>query len=83
MNRRQFNRSVGLFAAAVGLGGTSALAASAAKRPEVAITLDDFLLFDTPTLSAEARNRAILDALAGQKIKAAMFVTGKHVDDEK
>ena len=82
MNRREFTRSVGLFAAAVGLGGTSALA-SAAGRPEVAVTLDDFALFDTPVLSAEARNRAILDALAKQKIKAAMFVTGKNVDDEK
>ena len=81
MNRREFTRSVGLFAAAVGLGGGSALASSAAKRPEVAITLDDFALFDTPVLTAEARNRAILDALAGQKIKAAMFVTGKNVDD--
>lgn len=83
MNRREFTRSVGLFAAAVGLGGTSALASSVAKRPEVAITMDDFALFDTPVLSAEARNRAILDALAEQKIKAAMFVTGKNVDDEK
>ena len=83
MNRREFTRSVGLFAAAVGLGGTSALAASAARRPEVAVTLDDFALFDTPLLTAEARNRAILDALAKEKIKAAMFVTGKNVDDEK
>jgi hypothetical protein len=84
MNRREFTRSVGLFAAAVGLGGGApALAAPAAKRPEVAVTLDDFALFDTPLLSAEARNRAILDALAKQKIKAAMFVTGKNVDDEK
>ncbi len=82
MNRREFTRNAGLFAAAIGLGGTSAIA-SAGKRPEVAITMDDFILFDTPTLSGEARNRAILDALAGQKIKAAMFVTGKHVDDEK
>jgi peptidoglycan-N-acetylglucosamine deacetylase len=82
MNRREFSRGVGLFAAAVGLSGTSALA-SAAKRPEVAVTMDDFVLFDTPRLSAEARNRAILDALDARKVKAAVFVTGRYVDDEK
>ncbi len=82
MNRRQFTKNAGLFAAAIGVSGTSALA-SAAKQPEVAVTLDDFVVFDTPTLSAATRNRAILDALDAHKIKAAMFVTGKNVDTEK
>ncbi len=82
MNRREFTRNFGILVAAAGVCKTPALA-FAARQPEVAITLDDFALFDTPVLSAEARNRAILDALDGQKLKAAMFVTGKHVDNER
>ncbi|MCA1634013.1 MAG: polysaccharide deacetylase family protein [Acidobacteria bacterium] len=82
MKRRQFTKNVGLCAAALGMGRASALA-SAGKQSEVAVTLDDFVLFDTPALSAAARNRAILDALDGHKLKAAMFVAGKNVDNEK
>jgi peptidoglycan/xylan/chitin deacetylase (PgdA/CDA1 family) len=48
-------------------------------RPQVAITMDDFNLFDTPALSAEARNSAILDALGRRGLQAAAFVTVKYV----
>jgi peptidoglycan/xylan/chitin deacetylase (PgdA/CDA1 family) len=82
MNRREFARNFGILVAGIGMGGSSALA-SAGQRTEVAITLDDFVVFDTPVLSGDARNRAILDALNAHKIKAAMFVTGKNVDNEK
>jgi hypothetical protein len=50
--------------------------------PQVAITLDDFIWFDAPRLTAEERNRGLLDALRTHRIKAAMFVTGRFVDNE-
>lgn len=75
MNRRQFVKGLGASAAALGL-----FPASAAERPQVAVTLDDFHLFDTPALTAEARNEAILDALARRRLRAAMFVTARNVE---
>jgi len=53
------------------------------KQSEIAITLDDFHVYDVPTLTGAARNQAILDALDKYNIKAGMFVKGKNVDDEK
>nr|AIA13620.1 Polysaccharide deacetylase [uncultured bacterium] len=47
----------------------------------MAITMDDFNWFDTPRLTAEDRNRAILDALRVNRVKAAIFVCGKFVDN--
>ena len=44
------------------------------------ITIDDFNIYDTPTLSGAARNQAILAALDKRKLKAAAFVAGKFVD---
>ena len=82
MNRRQFSKNVGMFIVALGVGKATSLSAPGKNR-EIAITLDDFRLFDTPTLSAAARNQAILDALDKFKLKAGMFVSGKHVDNEK
>jgi peptidoglycan/xylan/chitin deacetylase (PgdA/CDA1 family) len=84
MKRRAFIKSVGLGVAALGLS-TSApyfpdVAASAAS-PQVAITLDDFNWFDVPRMSAEERNRALLEALRNHGVKAAMFVCGKFVDN--
>jgi hypothetical protein len=51
------------------------------EPPQMAITLDDFNWFDAPRLTAEERNRALLDALRAHRIKAAMFVCGKFVDN--
>jgi peptidoglycan/xylan/chitin deacetylase (PgdA/CDA1 family) len=82
MNRRQFAGNLGLFIAATGMGKARALA-SLAPRPQVAITIDDFNVFDTPQLSGAARNQMILDALKGHSLKAAVFVNGKYVDNEK
>ncbi|HEY0408322.1 MAG TPA: polysaccharide deacetylase family protein [Pyrinomonadaceae bacterium] len=81
MNRRQFVGTLGLGIIALGLDGPAF--SSPTDSPQVAITLDDFNWFDTPKLSAEARNRALLDALRAHSTQAAMFVCGKFVDNEK
>lgn len=82
MNRRQFAKNIGMCVVALGMGKATSFS-SANKQPEIAITLDDFNVFDTPTLSGAARNQAILDALGKYNLKAGMFVSGKHVDNEK
>lgn len=88
MHRRGFIKTFGLGLAALGMsrramGSFPIATASASSPPQVAITLDDFNWFDVPRLSAEERNRALLDALRKYSIKAAMFVCGKFVDNEK
>lgn len=82
MDRRKFAKNIGMFVVALGMGKATSFS-SADKQPEIAITLDDFNIDDTPTLSGAARNQAILDALDRYKIKAGMFVKGRNVDDEK
>src|SRR5687767_540325 len=81
MNRRQFTRQIGIYIAALGMGKAISYS-TPKKQPEIAITLDDFLVFDTPTMSGAARNQAILDHLGKYNLKAGMFVSGKHVDKE-
>ena len=61
MNRREFVSTLGLGVIALGLNPS--VLASPGQPPQVAITLDDFNWFDTPKMTAEARNRALLDAL--------------------
>lgn len=79
MHRRHFVKGLG--ACAVGLGACGVGSATrAAKRPQVAVTMDDFYLSDSPALSAEARNDAILDALGRYKLQAALFVTARNVE---
>jgi peptidoglycan-N-acetylglucosamine deacetylase len=82
MNRRQFVKGIGLSLAALGICETTIVSAAAGK-PQVSITMDDFNVFDIPQLSGAARNQAILDALRQFNLRAAMFVAGKFVDDEK
>ncbi len=79
MNRRQFINSLACGAVAIGAGRKAAPAA----RPAVSITMDDFALGETPKLTALERNRRTLDALREHSnLKAALFVTGKHIDSE-
>ena len=60
--------------------GSSKLA-STERRPEVAITIDDFEVnADTPLLDPDARNAAILATLRQARLHAAAFVAGKRVD---
>jgi len=81
LNRRQFTRNISLGIAALGLSRITSFS-SPNKQPQVAITMDDFDVYDTPTLSGMARNRAILAALNQHNLKASIFVTGKYVDNE-
>nr|AIA12588.1 Polysaccharide deacetylase [uncultured bacterium]AIA12594.1 Polysaccharide deacetylase [uncultured bacterium] len=81
MNRRQFAKTLGI--GVLGLGaGRVALPCLKAQPPQVAITMDDFNWFDVPRLSAEERNRGLLAALLSHRVKAAMFVAGRFVDNE-
>ncbi|HEX8142964.1 MAG TPA: polysaccharide deacetylase family protein [Pyrinomonadaceae bacterium] len=82
MNRREFARALG--AGLVALKLSDNISASGDQSPQVAITMDDFRWADTPRLSAQERNRALLSTLrAHGDLKIALFVTGKYVDNEK
>ena len=80
MNRRQFAKALGV--AALGLGMHKVALPCSGSPPQVAITLDDFNWFDVPRLTAEERNRRLLDALLTHRVKAAIFVAGRFVDNE-
>lgn len=80
MNRRQFGKGLAAALSLCGAGGTSFFARPSTKRPQVAVTIDDFRLFDAPRLAPAPRNRAMLDALRAHKVRAAVFVSGKNVE---
>ena len=80
MDRRFFAKNIAM--AAVALGACSnASSATPDRRPQVAITIDDFIVDDTPRLSGADRNRAMLDALRRRRLRAAVFVNGRYVED--
>jgi peptidoglycan/xylan/chitin deacetylase (PgdA/CDA1 family) len=82
VNRRQFTRTLGLGTLALALGRLTPSAERSA--PQVAITIDDFGWADAPKLTAFERNLSMLAALREQSnLKAAVFVAGKRVDNEK
>ena len=81
MNRRDFIAGLAGNAFVLNLAGRGI--SLAAQTPQVAITMDDPSTNETPRLSAEERNRAILGALrAHSNLKAALFVCGKRVANE-
>jgi peptidoglycan/xylan/chitin deacetylase (PgdA/CDA1 family) len=81
MNRRQFNRALGLGIVALGLD--RAVLPSAGKAPQIAITIDDFNLFGASESVAAQRNRALLNALRSHSnLKAAAFPVGKNLETE-
>jgi peptidoglycan/xylan/chitin deacetylase (PgdA/CDA1 family) len=80
MNRREFTRTLGLAAAAFSLPRIGR--ASTAPR-QFAITMDDFAWHNAVHLTAEDRNRAILDVLSAQRAKAALFVVGENAEEER
>jgi peptidoglycan/xylan/chitin deacetylase (PgdA/CDA1 family) len=67
-----------------GLGmAAAAVAAAKATPPQLAITIDDFQWKQIPQDGAEQANRRLLDTLARHaSLKAAIFVCGRHVDNE-
>lgn len=78
MNRRDFFTALAATCVLAPLD-----ARGAAPTRTLAITLDDpDTTNNTPLLSIEARNAAILSALAAHKLHAALFVCGKRVDSE-
>ncbi len=52
-----------------------------AHASEVAITIDDPTVAQTPLYSPEKRNQLILESLRTEGVKAALFVCGKRVDN--
>lgn len=79
MNRRQFAKTLGIGAAALGM--SKAVLPFTDEPPQMAITIDDFNLFGASEAVAEKRNRALLDALrTHSNLKAAAFPAGKHID---
>jgi peptidoglycan/xylan/chitin deacetylase (PgdA/CDA1 family) len=81
MNRREFTKTIGVGAVAMGLGQIGR--SSVDNPPQFAITMDDFSWRNAVHLSGEARNRAILDVLNANRIRAALFVIGGNVDSER
>jgi peptidoglycan/xylan/chitin deacetylase (PgdA/CDA1 family) len=67
-----FHRSIRLAA----ITALMALASGVAHAQSVAFTFDDGpRLEETPLMSPQQRNRAMLDALAAHKVSAALFIT--------
>ena len=81
MNRREFAKTLGI--GAMGLAFTNPALASPDEKPRIAITIDDFNLFDASPQVARKRNRALLNALSARSnLKAAAFPAGRNIDSE-
>jgi peptidoglycan/xylan/chitin deacetylase (PgdA/CDA1 family) len=84
MNRRDFNRNLGMAALFLGAGGVARVSGSLTKaKPQVAVTMDDFSWGNAVKLSAAERNQAILATLSSHSIKAALFVMGRNIDNDE
>jgi peptidoglycan/xylan/chitin deacetylase (PgdA/CDA1 family) len=81
MNRRDFNKVLGLSALALGVGSLPAIARKPA--PQFSITMDDFNWGNAIKLTASERNQAILNTLRANSIKAALFVIGRNLEDDE
>src|SRR5436190_10756253 len=81
MNRREFTQLAAASAVAISLRRRGF--AKSGSAPQFAITMDDFNWRNAIYLSAEKRNQAILDTLAANRVKAALFVMGRNADDEE
>ena len=62
------------------LAATAALPFQTGSSPRIAVTMDDPNSYDTPLLSPEERNTAILKALGG--VRVVLFVAGMRVEGE-
>lgn len=78
MDRRGFLQGVGVLGAATLLGGDLL----AAKRPEVAITLDDPKTEDYPGHTAAELDERLRSALRSARVSCALFICGKRVDSD-
>ena len=80
MNRRQFTKTLGLSALAL---GAPAFFAAKRRSPRIAITMDDFNWANAVHQSASERNSVILDTFRSHSLKSAIFVVGRNVEDEQ
>src|SRR4030095_16683127 len=81
MNRREFTRVLGLSAFALSYRGAQAMVTK--PRPQISLTMDDFGWQNPVRLSSTERNRAILSHLQKHKLKAALFVVGRNIDNDE
>ena len=84
MNRRDFNKTLGLSTLFMGFGRLPTLSnALAGSQPQVSVTMDDFNWGNAVKLSASERNQAILKTLDAFSVRAALFVMGRNIDSEE
>src|SRR5438132_1222296 len=81
MNRRQFTKTIGIGAIALGLTRTSVRAS--AQTPQLAITMDDFRWSNWVRQTPEKRSEAVLGVLNANRIKATLFVMAGNVETER
>jgi peptidoglycan/xylan/chitin deacetylase (PgdA/CDA1 family) len=81
MKRREFAKLLGLSAGVVGIRGVPTLARK--PVPQFSITMDDFHWQNPVKLTAAERNQAILETLRAHSIKAALFVIGSNIEEDK
>lgn len=81
MNRRTFAKSLAVSAAAIGIGGVNVFAQKAATQ--FSITMDDFHWWNAVKQTAEQRNQSILNTFNKHSIKAAVFVAGRNIEDQR
>ena len=81
MNRRGFAKALGI--GTIGLAMSKTALPFSDEKPQIAITIDDFDLFDASPQVARKRNRALLNALSARSnLKAAAFPAGRNIDSE-
>jgi peptidoglycan/xylan/chitin deacetylase (PgdA/CDA1 family) len=83
MERRKFLKIITAGAIALGIEGKSETmnTQSSNEKRFLAVTMDDPNTYQTPLLSPDERNLAILKHLDSHKIRAALFVCGERVDN--
>jgi peptidoglycan/xylan/chitin deacetylase (PgdA/CDA1 family) len=81
MNRREFTRVLGMSAFALSCSGAQSMVTK--PRPQISLTMDDFFWQNPVRLSSIERNRAILSTLQKHKLKAALFVVGRNIDNDE
>ncbi len=83
MERRKFLKIITAGAIALGIEGKSQTmnTQSSNEKRFLAVTMDDPNTYQTPLLSPDERNLAILKHLDSHKIRAALFICGERVDN--
>ncbi len=81
MNRREFTKTLGAVAVAIGIN--KKVSSVTAPQTQFALTMDDFAWHNAVHLTAEDRNRTILNTLGANRTKAALFVVGENAEEER